>query len=204
MGKKLSGLAVDADAESLTEMIENCAKFPGSAGSTTARLRTQSGVEVVCQLNVSSVLEGDRVVGINVFGRRMQTENAIMGSMHMSAQLLDELLTFVHMMVMAFDPAGKIIVYNRTVEEVLARSSSDVLGSTIFDLIDREEINKDEVVLAVQEVLSGRTRMLRAASPFQPWDHLHELETDAPDGRHWQHQRCVGPDQRPHPGGPHG
>jgi PAS domain S-box-containing protein len=160
MGKRLSDLASDPEAGSLTEMIDNCAKSTGSTSSTTTRLRTESGTEVVCQLNVSPVLERDSVVGINVFGRRMQAENAIMGSMHMSAQLLDELLTFVHMMVMAFDRDGKIIVYNRTLEEVIARSSTDVLGSTIFDLIDHDEIEEGEVVLAIQEVMSGRTRML--------------------------------------------
>jgi PAS domain S-box-containing protein len=160
LGKKLSDLAGESDAESLAEMIERCAKEAGSASSTTVRLRTPNGKHVVCQLNLSPVMEGGEVVGISVFGRRMQTDNAIMGSMHMSSQLLDELLTFVHMMVMAFDHSGKIIVYNRTVEEVLARSSTDVLGSRIFDLLDPKEIAEGEVTQALQEVMSGRTRML--------------------------------------------
>lgn len=160
MGRRLSDLANDQDAESLTEIIANCAKTSGSASSTTARLKMEDGTEALCQLNVNPVLENGRVVGINVFGRRMQAGNAIMGSMHMSAQLLDELLTFVHMMVMAFDRDGRIIVYNRTVEEVLSRSSSDVLGSTIFELIDHDEIEDSEVALAIQDVISGRARML--------------------------------------------
>ena len=160
LGTKLSDLACGSDAASFVETIEKCSRDPSAAGNTTTRLRSVNGIEIVCQLNISPVVERDGVIGVSVFGRRMQVDNAIMGSMHMSSQLMDELLTFVHLMVMAFDQAGKIIVFNKTVEGVVARSSSEVLGSNIMDILDKKEIEEIEVMQAIEEVISGKTRML--------------------------------------------
>ncbi|MGD0818285.1 MAG: ATP-binding protein [Methanomassiliicoccales archaeon] len=160
LGTKLSDLACGPDALSFSEMIGKCSRDASVVGNMTTRLRAFSGTEVVCKLNISPVVEKEGVVGVSVFGRRMQTENAIMGSMPLSSQLLDELLTFVHLMVMAFDQTGKIIVYNKAVEEVVACSSHEVLGSPIMDILDPKEIVESELMQAIQEVLSGKTRML--------------------------------------------
>jgi PAS domain S-box-containing protein len=160
LGTRLIDLAHGSDAELLSDIIGRCSNDPNAGGNVITRLRTVNGAEVVCQLNISPVVERDGVVGISVFGRRMQVGNAIMGSMHMTSQLMDELLTFVHLMVLAFDRDGKIIVYNKTVEEVVARSSTEVLGTQLMDILDQKEIQEIEVTQAIQDVYSGRTRML--------------------------------------------
>lgn len=160
LGNDLSNLACGSDVELLAGIIQKCSMDVSAARSVTVKLRAVGGTEAVFQLNVSPVVERDTVIGVSVFGRRMQVENAIMGSMHMSSQLLEEMMTFVHLMVIAFDHTGKVIVYNKTVEEVVARPSSEVLGSQITDLLDPKEIQERELSQAVQEVLSGRTTML--------------------------------------------
>lgn len=160
LGTKMSDLARGSDATTFSEIIERCSKDAHAAGSLTTRLHAASGTDVVCQLNVTPVVEKDGVVGISVFGRRMQMGNAIMGSMHLSSQLIDELLTFVRLMVVAFDGGGKIVIYNKTVEDVVARSSTEVLGSQIMDILDPKEIEESEINQAIQDVFSGRTRML--------------------------------------------
>ena len=160
MGKSLSDLACGPDAATFAEVIEKCSRDPSAAGDITTRLRSTSGTEIACQLNISPVVERDEVIGVSVFGRRMRVEKAIMGSMQMSPQLIDELLTFVHLMVMAFDRTGRIIEYNKTVEGVVARSSSEVLGFSVMDILDPKEIEEKEVMQAIEEVFAGRTRML--------------------------------------------
>ena len=160
LGTKLSDMACGSEAISFSELIERCSKDPGEAGSITVRLRAVVGTEVVCQLNITPVVESGGVAGVSVFGRRTRLENAITGQLNLTSQLLDELLTFVHLMVIAFDQTGKIIIYNKTIENVVARSRADVLGSQITDLLDQKEIEKAEVMQAIEEVLSGRTRML--------------------------------------------
>jgi signal transduction histidine kinase/PAS domain-containing protein len=150
-----------SDVESFSEIIERCSHDTAASGSMTVKLRSMKGTEVLCHLNVSPVVERGIVVGISVFGRRVQAENAIMGSMRLSSQLMDELMTFVHLMVIAFDQTGKIIVYNKTVEEVISRSSSEVLGSQIMDILDPKEIQKTEVMQAIHDVLGGRMLTLK-------------------------------------------
>ncbi len=152
LGTKMSDLARGSDATTFSEIIERCSKDAHAAGSLTTRLHAASGTDVVCQLNVTPVVEKDGVVGISVFGRRMQMGNAIMGSMHLSSQLIDELLTFVRLMVVAFDGGGKIVIYNKTVEDVVARSSTEVLGSQIMDILDPKEIEESEINQAIQDV----------------------------------------------------
>jgi PAS domain S-box-containing protein len=160
LGTKLADMACGSEAVSFSEIIEKCSKDPGEAGNITIRLRAVAGTEVVCQLNISPVVEKGGVTGVSVFGRKTHVENAIKGSINMSSQLLDELLSFVHLLVIAFDQNGKVIIYNKTMENVVARSRADVLGSQITDLLDQNEIEKAEVMQAIDEVLSGRTCML--------------------------------------------
>ncbi len=161
LGTRLAGLAIPSDVEPFSEIIHRCAADAAASGNMTVRLRSASGSEVVCQLNISPVVEKGIVAGVSVFGRRVQAENAIMGSMRLSSQLMDELLTFVHLMVIAFDQNGRIIVYNKTVEDVVSRSSTEVLGSQLMDILDPKEVQEAEVLHAIQEVLAGKTHMLR-------------------------------------------
>lgn len=161
LGTRLAGLAIPSDVEPFSEIIHRCAADAAASGNMTVRLRSASGSEVVCQLNISPVVEKGSVVGVSVFGRRVQAENAIMGSMRLSSQLMDELLTFVHLMVIAFDQNGRIIVYNKTVEDVVSRSSTEVLGSQLMDILDPKEVQEAEILHAIQEVLAGKTLMLR-------------------------------------------
>ena len=160
LGTKLSDMACGTDADSFSEIIDKCSKDPAASGNMTSRLRSFKGAEIVCQLNISPVVERDEVVGVSVFGRKMHVDNAIMGSMQMSSQLMDDLLTFVHLMVMAFDRTGKIIIYNKTVEDVVARPSAEVMGTHLMGILDKKEIDENEVMGVIEDVLSGRTRML--------------------------------------------
>jgi signal transduction histidine kinase len=161
LGTRLLDLVDSSDAESFSEIIERCSMDVAASGSMTIKLKSINGSEVGCLLNINPVVERGKVVGVSVFGRRVQAENAIMGSMCLSSQLMDELLTFVHLMVIAFDQTGKIIVYNKTVEDVVSRSSSEVLGSQIMDILDPKEIQETEILQAIQEVLTGKTLSLK-------------------------------------------
>ena len=161
LGTRLAELAISSDVDTFSEIIQKCALDAAASGNMTVRLRSASGADVVCQLNISPVVEKGGVVGVSVFGRRVQAENAIMGSMRLSSQLMDELLTFVHLMVIAFDRNGRIIVYNKTVEDVVSRSSTEVLGSQLMDILDSGEIQEAEILQAIQEVLAGKALNLR-------------------------------------------
>ncbi len=161
LGTRLHVLVDTTDQEAFSEIIDKCSRDASATGNMTVRLRSVNGQEVGCLFNISPVVEKGSVVGVSVFGRRAQAENAIMGSVHLSSQLMDELLTFVHLMVIAFDQAGKIIVYNKAVEDFVSRSSSEVLGTQIMDILDPKEIQESEILQAVQEVLSGRTLTIR-------------------------------------------
>jgi PAS domain S-box-containing protein len=91
LGTRLSELVHGPEVESFSEIIEKCSKDANAAGNMTVSLRSVGGSEVICQLTISPVVERGGVVGVSVFGRRVQTENATMGSMRLSSQLMDEL-----------------------------------------------------------------------------------------------------------------
>ena len=148
VGKQLVPLVHAGDLAMVDELVERLRGTPGEGGVVTFRLRAADGSWRWMEASVTNLLDDPAVGGFVVAMWDVSAQRTVADALAASEARYRELFEHARDMVYTAALDGTFLSVNPAAEALTGYSGAELLGMTVFDLTDAQDLERAKRILA--------------------------------------------------------